>query len=134
MKVGLFSLDAYNFTGPLVDAYTCNKGDNQAWIWSSTDGVVQSKQTGDCLTLKPQLEIWAGPLADGSQAVVLLNRVDSGSEPITVKWSDIGFPVDHSAVVRDLWARKDIGTFTGNYTSPNIDHHAVMMLKITLTK
>ncbi len=134
MKVVLFSLDAYNFTGPRVDAFTCNKGDNQVWIWSSTDGIVQSKQTGECLTLKPQLEVWAGELADGSAAVVLINRGDSGSEPITVQWSDIGFPVDHSAVVRDLWARQDLGTFTGKYTSPNIDYHSVMMLKITPTK
>ena len=130
----VYSLDVYNFAGPNVDAYTCNKQDNQQWIWSSTDGTVRSKHNGECLTSKPELEVWAGPLSDGSQAVVLLNRLDSGSEPITVKWSDIGFPVDHSAVVRDLWAHKDIGTFTGNYTSPNIDHHSVMMLKITLTK
>jgi hypothetical protein len=134
MRVELFSLDVYRSNGPNVDTYLCNKQDNQAWIWNSTDGTVRSKHNGECLALKSQLEIWAGPLADGSQAVLLLNRVDSGSEPITVNWRDIGFPVDHSAVVRDLWARKDIGTFTGNYTSPNIDHHAVMMLKITLTK
>jgi hypothetical protein len=124
----------YNFDGPNVDAYSCNQQDNQAWIWSSTDGTVRSKHNDECLTSTSELEIWAGPLSDGSQAVVLLNRGDSGSEPITVQWSDINFPVDHSAVVRDLWARKDIGTFTGNYTSPNIDPHAVMMLKITLTK
>jgi alpha-galactosidase len=78
--------------------------------------------------------VWAGPLSGGSQAVVLLNRGDSNSEQITVNWTDISFPVDHSAVVRDLWAHKDIGTFTGSYTSPNIDPHAVMMLNITLTK
>jgi alpha-galactosidase len=74
------------------------------------------------------------PSPSPSQAVLLLNRADSGSEEITVKWSDIGFPVDHPAVVRDLWAHKDIGIFTGSYTSPNIDSHAVMMLNITLTK
>jgi hypothetical protein len=124
----------YNFDGPNVDAYSCNQQDNQAWIWSSTDGTVRSKHNDECLTSISELEIWAGPLSDGSQAVVLLNRGDSGSEPITVQWSDINFPVDHSAVVRDLWARKDIGTFIGNYTSPNIDPHAVMMLKITLIK
>jgi hypothetical protein len=133
-KLDLFSLDVYNYAGPNVDAYSCNKQDNQAWIWSATDGTVRSKHNGQCLTLKSELEVWAGPLADGSQAVLLLNRGDIGSESITVKWSDIGFPVDHSAIVRDLWTRKDIGTFTGSYTSPNIDHHAVMMLKITLTK
>jgi hypothetical protein len=134
MELCLFSMNMYDYRGPGVDSLPCNKQDDQAWIWSSTDGTIRSKYNDECLTSTPELEVWAGPLSDGSQAVVLLNRGDSGSEPITVTWSDISFPVDHSAVVRDLWARKDIGTFTGNYTSPNIDPHAVMMLKITLTK
>lgn len=129
-----FSLDVYYFTGPNVDAYTCNKGDNQAWSFSSTDGTFRSKQTGECLTSKPELEVWAGPLSDGSQAVVLLNRVDSGSEPITVQWTDIGFSANQQASVRDLWQHQDLGTFTGNYTSPNINAHSAMMLKITPAK
>ncbi len=124
----------YKSNGPNVNAHLCKKQKNQQWIWSSTDGTVRNKHNGECLTVKSQIEIWSSPLSDGSQAVLLLNRVDSGSEPITVKWSDISFPVDHSAVVHDLWTRKDIGIFTGSYTSPNIDHHAVMLLKITLTK
>ncbi len=134
MIVGLFSLDVYNGDGPNVDAYSCNTADNQAWIWSSTDGTVRSKHNNECLALSTQLEVWASPLSDGSQAVLLLNRADSGSQPITVQWSDIGFPVDHSAVVRDLWARQDLGTFTGNYTSPNVNSHSVLMLKITPSK
>jgi hypothetical protein len=117
----------FNFT-------VCNKQDSQAWIWNAADETLRSKHNGKCLTVQQDLEIWAGPLSDGSQAVVLLNRGDIGSEKMTVKWTDIGFPTDHAAVVRDLWARKDIGTFTGTYTSPNIDHHSVMMLKITLSK
>jgi alpha-galactosidase len=80
------------------------------------------------------LEVWAGPLSGGSQAVLLLNRADSGSEPITVKWTDIGFPAEKAATIRDLWAHKDLGSFTGSFTSPNIDSHSVMMLNITLTK
>lgn len=127
-------MDVFNFAGPNVDAYTCNKQDNQAWTWSSTDGTFRSKHDSRCLTTLSELEVWAGPLKDGSQAVLLLNRKSSGSEPITVQWTDIGFPADHSAVVRDLWARNDLGTFTGNYTSPNIDPHASMMLKVTPTK
>ncbi len=127
-------MELYNTHGPNVDVLSCSQQDGQTWIWDKTDGTIRSKQNGECLSVRQEIEVWAGPLSDGSQAVVLLNRADNGSEPITVKWSDIGFPVDHSAVVRDLWARKDIGTFTGNYTSPNIDHHAVMMLKITPSK
>ncbi|CAF4939065.1 unnamed protein product [Rotaria sp. Silwood1] len=125
-------LDVYDFDGPQVDAFSCNKQDNQAWIWNSTDETVRSVHNHQCLTVQPELEVWAGPLSGGSQAVVLLNRRDSGSEQITVKWADIGFPMNGSAIVRDLWARKNIGVFSGNYTSPKIDSHAVMMLNITL--
>lgn len=120
--------------GPGIVAYTCNEHDNQLWAWNATSETLRSKRTNQYLTIKPELEIWAGPLKGGSQAVVLLNRADSGSEPITVKWTDIGFPADHSATVRDLWARKDLGVFTGKYTSPDVASHGVMMLNITLTK
>ncbi len=123
-----------HLVGPNIIAFSCYAQDKQIWSWNETDKTIRSKPRGQYLTVKPEVEIWAGPLAGGSQAVVLLNLADNGSEAITVKWSDIGFPVDHSALVRDLWARKDIGIFTGSYTSPNIDSHAVMMLKITLTK
>ncbi|CAF0941120.1 unnamed protein product [Adineta ricciae] len=127
-------LDVYNFDGPSVEAFTCNKQDNQMWIWNTSDKTVRSKHNGECLIVQQELEVWAGSLFDGSQAVVLLNRGDSGSEPITVQWTDIGFSREQSASVRDLWARKDIGSFTQNYTSPNINSHAVMMLKITPIK
>jgi hypothetical protein len=121
-------------TGPNIQSDHCNQGDNQKWIWNATDGTVRSVFSGKCLTTQPELEVWAGPLRDGSQAVVLFNRADGASNQITVTWSDIGFPVDHAATVRDLWARKDLGIFTGSYTSPNIDPRAVLMLNITLTK
>ena len=85
------------------------------------------------LAVKLELEIWAGPLSGGSQAVVLLNRGENNNEQITVNWNDIGFPMDHPATVRDLWMHKDIGIFTGNFTSPNIESHAAIMLNITLT-
>ncbi len=130
----MISITLFDFFGPSVVAYSCNGKDNQIWSWNETDGTLKSKPRGQYLKIKHELEVWAGPLSGGSQAVILLNRGDSNNEQITVKWSDIGFPVDHSAVIRDLWARKDIGIFTGNYTSPNIDSHAVMMLNITLTK
>jgi hypothetical protein len=130
----LISLDVYNNIGPSVDTYPCNKQVSQKWIWNATDGTLISVHTGQCLTVRPELEVWAGRLLYGSQAVVLFNRGASNNDQITVQWSDIGFPMNQSALVRDLWARKDVGIFTGNYTSPNIDSHGVMMLNITLTK
>ena len=127
-------MDVYGYDGPATNTFVCDGQNNQIWIWNATDGTVRNKHRGDCLTIPLELEVWAGPLSGGSQAVVLLNRGDTGNEQVTVKWTDIGFPNDHPALVRDLWARKDLGIFTGNYTSPNIDSHAVMMLNISLTK
>ncbi len=128
------TVDVYGYDGPSVDTFICNGQENQKWIWNATDGTVKNKHKDECLTVPWELEVWAGPLTRGSQAIVLLNRGDSNDDQITVKWSDIDFPADHSAMVRDLWARKDIGIFTDHYTSPKIDSHAVMMLNITLTK
>ncbi len=117
--------------GSNVDTHTCDKQEYQQWLWNATDGTVRTQHDGQCLTVVQELEVWAGPLSDHSQAVVLLNRGNSGSESITVKWTDIGFPNDQTAVVRDLWARKDLGIFTGSFTSPNINYHSVIMLRIT---
>jgi hypothetical protein len=128
------SLDVYDFDGPNVQTFSCNQGDNQKWIWNTTDGTLKSKHNGECLTVLEEIEIWAGALTGGSQAVILFNRGNNDEEQLTVKWSDIGFPVDHAATVRDLWARKDLGIFTGSFTSSNIAAHSVMMLNITLTK
>ncbi len=131
---GLFSLERFRAVAASasVDASTCNHRDSQQWILSSVDGTVRNKHDGQCLIQVPELEVWSAPLDDGSAAVVLLNRGNSVSEPITVQWTDIGFPVHDSALVRDLWARKALGPYRANYTSPNIDPHSVMMLKITL--
>ncbi|CAF1318704.1 unnamed protein product [Rotaria sordida] len=108
--------------GPNVDAHSY--------------GTVRTKHDNhQCLTVLQELEIWAGPLSDHSQAVVLLNRSNSRlNETITVKWTDIGFSNDQAAVVRDLWARKDLEIFTGSFTSPSINYHSVIMLKITPTR
>ncbi len=125
------SLYANPRNGRNVYVDTCNLEDNQEWIWNSTDKTIINKHTGLCLTAQQELEVWAGPLSNNSQAVLLFNRGNVGSEPITVKWTDIGLPADKPALVRDLWARKDIGTFTGSYKSENIPAHSVVMLKIT---
>jgi hypothetical protein len=127
----LNSLYANPRNGPNVNVQTCTEEVSQQWIWNSTDKTVRNKNTGLCLTAQQELEVWAGPLTGGSQAVVLLNRGNIGSEPITVKWTDIGLPADKSATVRDLWAQKDLGTFTGSFESENITAHSVAMLKIT---
>ena len=72
------------------------------------------------------LEVWVKPLADGSKAVGLFNRGE-GANPVTVNFKDVG--VKKSAVVRDLWTAKDLGTFENNFTA-NVPRHGVVLVKI----
>ncbi|HXY01873.1 MAG TPA: alpha-galactosidase [Candidatus Limnocylindrales bacterium] len=81
----------------------------------------RAKKTGD-------LEVWAKTLVDGGRAVILLNRGATESE-ISVAWEDIGYTAHLPAKVRDLWAHKDVGTFTGSY-SAKVPSHAVVMVKV----
>jgi alpha-galactosidase len=71
------------------------------------------------------LEVWVKPLTDGSQAVGLFNRGESVN-PVTVKFSDIGFT--GSATLRNLWAHKDLGSFQDHYTA-SVPKHGVVVIK-----
>jgi alpha-galactosidase len=58
----------------------------------------------------------------------LLNR-GSSSHEISVKWEDVGYPSHLGAAVRDLWAHKDLGKFTGKFSAP-VESHGVVMVTI----
>jgi alpha-galactosidase len=74
------------------------------------------------------LEVWAKAMADGSRAVILLNRGQADAE-ISVNWDEIGYPNHISAKVRDLWAHKELGAFTGNFKA-KVATHSVVMVKV----
>jgi alpha-galactosidase len=72
------------------------------------------------------LEVWIKPLGDGTTAVGLFNRGRSESE-ISVIFNSIG--AGHSASVRDLWARRDLGTLTEKYTV-TVPRHGAALIKV----
>ncbi len=72
------------------------------------------------------LDVWVKPLADGSKAVGLFNKGESAM-PVTVYLKEIG--LDGPASIRDLWARKDLGTFKGSYTA-QVPRHGVIMIRV----
>ncbi len=76
--------------------------------------------------LEGPLEIWMKPLSDGSKAVGLFNRSGS-SLPITVRFEEIG--AGHTAYIRDLWARKDLGAFVESFTA-NVPKHGAAFIKV----
>lgn len=78
-------------------------------------------------------QVWVKPLQDGSSAVFLSNFA-AVPAAVTVTWADIGLPASTSATVRDLWMRSDLGSFTDMYTTPTLDSHAAMIVKIAASK
>ncbi|MCX6326919.1 MAG: NPCBM/NEW2 domain-containing protein [Bacteroidia bacterium] len=86
------------------------------------------------------VHIWAKPMEDGSLAVGLFNTDDFGKTPQSYfRWGDEQtkqFVFDFAKVglkgkwkLRDLWRQKDLGEFTGEFTT-EIRHHAVVMLRL----
>ena len=73
-------------------------------------------------------EVWAKQLADGGRAVVLFNRGPK-SQDISVSWTEIGYPQQTAAQVRDLWAHRDLGKLTGKF-SAEVPSHGVVMVKV----
>ena len=74
------------------------------------------------------LEVWSKQLQDGSRAVVLLNRGPS-QQTVMATWEQIGYPAHLSAAVRDLWAHKDLGKFTGKFSAP-VESHGVVVVTV----
>jgi alpha-galactosidase len=74
-------------------------------------------------------EVWVKPLAEGGKAVILFNRGTEESV-FAATWDQIGLFPGGKALVRDLWKKTDVGTFTGRYES-KVDPHGVVMVKVT---
>jgi alpha-galactosidase len=77
-----------------------------------------------------QAHIWAKPLLDGSIAVGLFNLGDNAGRRIAVAWESLGLHDRRPCLVRDLWAREDLGTFTGSFCA-RVDSHDVMLVRLT---
>ncbi|MGB6483658.1 MAG: glycoside hydrolase family 27 protein [Candidatus Acidiferrales bacterium] len=78
------------------------------------------------VTQEGPFEVWMKPMADGSKVVGLFNRQRT-TEQMTVNFSDIGLSGD--ATIRDLWLKKDLGTFTDKF-SAYVPMHGVVLVRI----
>lgn len=77
-------------------------------------------------------QVWAKRLQNGDQAVVLYNSNHDIALKVVVSWDMIGWAPSASVKVRDLWQRKDMGTFTTSYQADSLGPHDVMLLRVTL--
>ncbi|TPX58860.1 alpha-galactosidase [Powellomyces hirtus] len=73
-------------------------------------------------------QIYAGPVVGGTVAV-LLNRSDKPID-ITAQWTQLGLSADATVAVRDIFARKDLGSFTGSFTAKALQPHGALMITL----
>src|SRR6185312_13659679 len=83
---------------------------------------------GRRLSAKNGAEVWGGPLADGSAAVVLLNTARA-EQTITVTWAQLDFGAGQAAAVRDLNRHVDLGSRVGAF-SAKVRPHAAVFVRI----
>lgn len=76
---------------------------------------------------KDDIEIYNKPLSDGTTAVLLLNK-GTDTTDITVTWGKIG--LSGKQKVRDLWARKNLGSFKNSFTASDLPQHGHMLIKV----
>ena len=89
------------------------------------------QDTGQCT----KHDVWMRPLVGGDVAVVVWFRGTCGThEQITVAWSDIELLPNQGMLVRDLFARQDLGTFTGSWTGFVKPSGGVRMLRLSKPK
>lgn len=60
----------------------------------------------------------------------MLNRGTVAAN-VSCTWIELGLGAGVSAVVRDLWERTDLGTFTGVYTALNVEPHGAVLVRVT---
>ena len=127
-KMNDYCINAMNYVGPVVNVEPCTGMFNQAW--ERDEGKEHFRFFENCITPEKDddvTEVWAGELYDNSVAVILLNR-GIKKRKIGFNWEEVGFK-NGRAVVRDLWERKDIGIFEGEYEA-EIESHSSQLIKI----
>jgi alpha-galactosidase len=121
------------FSAPLL------VGNDVAHMSEATKSILENKEViaidqdpagiqGHRVKQENGLEVWSKQLADGGRAVVLLNR-SAAAAPITVAWTDIGYPNHLTATVHDLWSGKTASGQHGSYTA-QVPSHAAVMIRV----
>jgi hypothetical protein len=74
---------------------------------------------------------WRKELANGDVAVALLNMADGRAAKLPFSFADAGFAPDSNVALRDLFGKKDLGTFAGGYTSGAIPPHGSVLYRLS---
>lgn len=81
---------------------------------------------GDRVAAEGPLEVWARPLADGEEAIAIFNR---WTMPLAMTFDLKAAGISGSANLYDIWAKKELGSFKGAYTTNVVPPHGVILLR-----
>jgi len=108
---------------------------NQAWVGHPGDLIAESTQLvsyshcswSDNNCKLTSWQVWAKPTKSQSgkinqEVAVLLINNDVTAQDVVVKYSDLSLGCT-TCHVRDIWAHKDAGDFTGSFTAHNLGAH-----------
>ena len=90
---------------------------------------VQARLVGEQEHADTISQVWAKPLADGSVAVGLYNLGDK-PRTVSVGFETLGIHADRSCLVRDLWAREDVGAAAGS-VAVEVEPHGSALLRLS---
>ncbi|KAI7948956.1 hypothetical protein MJO29_010621 [Puccinia striiformis f. sp. tritici] len=94
---------------------------------------INQDELGKSITLRRRypndMDIWSGPLKDGSTVAVIINWADTTGQKL-IQLSDMGF---ESARIRDVRTGNDLGPMSKTFTQ-NIPKHGSVILRLSETK
>jgi len=124
-------IDVNNFQGPVMELWGCNGGCNQAWnfnadgTWSDNCSGSQPKKCVSARQNSPftgnALQLWGKPQLGGAVATLLVNNDISNAYTVDISLSLLN--ITGKATVRDIWNRKDLGTFQTTFTTDSVASH-----------
>jgi alpha-galactosidase len=84
-----------------------------------------------CGTPLGQCPVMHRALSDGTHAALLINLHDTTERKITLTWDMLGIESSQSLALRDVLARKPLGTFSSSFTSPPLKPHESLFLRLS---
>jgi alpha-galactosidase len=103
------------------DEFTANLMTNEEVIAVDQDALVKAARR---VSQDERLEVWARPLTGGRTAIGLFNRGLHAAK-MSVSWHALG--LKGPLRVRDVWAQRDLGTFTREFVATVPAHGAVLI-------
>lgn len=146
-----FNVEYKLFAGHPLQTFDCaamGSASNGQFEYQEADGQIKARDSSLCITTvsspgpgpgpsPPQppsggSEVWSKPLNDGKRvAVLLLNGDGASAMDLTVSWAQLNL-TSTAKPVRDLIARKDLGSFAASFTVRNVPPHGSALLSISV--